>query len=89
MNVFKLQFSDGEFDMVISDTFKKESEIYEIKYSTNALKEQARHLMNKEKCQSAEFSFGKIRKKVVLYRGENKVIDGITYQNIEDYLNNL
>ncbi|MBQ9448535.1 MAG: AAA family ATPase [Acholeplasmatales bacterium] len=86
MDVFKLQFADGEFDMVISDPDKMESEVYEIKYSKDAVKDQARHLLNKEKCDETEYRFGHIRKKVVLYRGESKTIEGIEYQNIEEYL---
>lgn len=86
MDVFKLQFADGEFDMVISDPDKMESEVYEIKYSKDAVKDQARHLLNKEKCDETEYRFGHIRKKVVLYRGENKSIGDIQYMNIDDYL---
>ena len=86
MDVFKLEFSDGEFDMVIVDNVSNTCEIYEIKYSKEQVKEQVRHLVNKEKCEKTEFTFGKITKKVVLYRGENITIDGIEYQNIEDYL---
>ena len=88
-NVFKLQFADGEFDMVISYSDKLESEIYEIKYSKESLKEQARHISNEEKCSKAEYRFGHITKKSVLYRGESKRIEGIEYQNIEEYLKQL
>ena len=88
-NIFKLQFSDGEFDMVIQYLNTLEIEIFEIKYSKEIIKEQARHLIDENKCKEVEFKFGKIRKKTVLYRGENTILDGITYQNIEDYLSNL
>ena len=86
MDVFKLEFSDGEFDMVVADNNSNTVEIYEIKYSKEDVKDQVRHLVDKEKCDRTEFSFGKITKKVVLYRGENTTIDGIEYRNIEDYL---
>ena len=88
-NIFKLQFSDGEFDMVIQYLNTLEIEIFEIKYSKEIIKEQARHLIDENKCKEVEFKFGKIRKKTVLYRGENTILDGITYQNIEDYLSNI
>ena len=82
MKVFKLQFAVGEFDMVIADPKTLETEIYEIKYSKEALKEQAKHLTDEKKCSDTEFRFGRIRKKAVIYRGENTEIDGIQYQNI-------
>lgn len=88
-NVFKLQFANGEFDMVISDEELLESEIYEIKYSKEIVSNQTRHLIDEDKCKATAYRFGKIIKKSVLYRGENKTIQEIIYQNIEDYLNNL
>ncbi len=84
--VFKLQFAVGEFDMVIAYPDTLESEIFEIKYSKEIAKEQMRFLLDKEKCEKTEFQFGKIRKKTVLYRGENKIVDGVHYKNIEEYL---
>lgn len=87
--VFKLQFSDGEFDMVISNPKSFESEIYEIKYSKDVTKEQVRHLIDEEKCNRTERRFGKIKKKIVLYRGKDINIEGIQYKNIEEYLNEL
>ena len=87
--VFKLEFAVGEFDMVVSDPVALESEIYEIKYSKEALKEQAKNLLDENKCSATEYSYGKIAKKVVLYRGEDTSIDGIQYQNVEEYLKNL
>ena len=82
----ELQFPDGEFDMVIEDPRKTEIEIYEIKYSKERVADQARHLKDAKKCETAEFLYGKITGKTVLYRGENAEIDGILYRNIEDYL---
>ncbi|MBO4327386.1 MAG: AAA family ATPase [Clostridia bacterium] len=89
MNVFKLQFSDGEFDMVIADPDKLEAELYEVKYSKEPVIEQARHLMDEKKCGAAEFRYGRITKKTVLYRGNDTEIGGIRYQNIESYLMGL
>ena len=34
-------------------------------------------------------SYGPITGKFVLYRGGSQVIDGIQYQNVEEYLRNL
>ena len=87
--VFRLQFAVGEFDMVIADPEKLQTEIYEIKYGKEALKEQAKHLTDERKCQDTAFRDGEIIKKVVLYRGVNTEIDGIEYRNVEDYLRNL
>ena len=87
--VFRLQFAVGEFDMVVVDPEKLQTEIYEIKYSKEALKEQAKHLTDEKKCKDTAFRFGEITKKVVLYRGVNTEIDGIQYQNVEEYLSNL
>ena len=89
MKVFKLQFSNGEFDMVIANPKTLESEIYEIKYSKEAVIGQARHLLDNEKCIRTEHRFGKIIKKSVLYRGDDIVLNGIQYKNIEEYLNEL
>ena len=87
--VFKLQFADGEFDMVISDPDTLQTQVFEIKYSKEMLKEQSRHLRNEQKCTDASRRFGDIVKKTVLYRGPNTELDGICYQNIEDYLLSL
>ena len=87
--VFKLQFADGEFDMVISDPETLQTQVFEIKYSKEVLKKQSRHLMDEQKCNAASYRFGKIVKKTVLYRGSNTELDGIYYQNIEEYLLSL
>ena len=72
--------------MVITYPDTLESEIFEIKYCKEIAKEEIRFLLDKEKCEKTEFQFGKIRKKTVLYRGENKIVDGVHYKNIEEYL---
>ncbi|MCR5457642.1 MAG: AAA family ATPase [Clostridiales bacterium] len=87
--VFKLEFAVGEFDMVVADSETMESEIFEIKYSKEALKEQAKNLLDENKCNVTEYSFGKIVRKTVIYRGETTEIDGILYQNVEEYLKQL
>jgi len=84
--VFKLMFAVGEYDMVVTYPDTLETEIFEIKYSKEATKEQTRFLIDEEKCDQTAFQFGKIRKKTVLYRGDSKIVDGIYYKNIEEYL---
>ena len=87
--VFKLEFPDGEFDMVIVDKEKLEVEIYEVKYSKEVVLEQTKHLLDEKKCLDTERRYGKIVKKGVLYRGGTLKKGDIDYINIEEYLNNL
>lgn len=88
--VFQLQFAVGEFDMVVADNTNATCEIYEVKHSKEQAKEQYRHLMDEEKLKSTAFRYGKITKKVVIYRGENTTLDnGIEYRNVEEYLKSL
>jgi len=88
-DVFQLQFSNGEFDMVVSDPNSLEIQIFEIKYSKERVPGQARHLLDKQKCAAAEFRYGKITQKAVLYRGETCKEGTIDYINIEEYLSKL
>jgi hypothetical protein len=88
--VFKLQFAVGEFDMVVADNQSLTVQVYEIKHSDKIVKEQYRHLIDKEKLAETEFRYGKIIKRAVIYRGENTTTDdGIDYINVEDYLKSL
>ena len=88
--VFQLQFAVGEFDMVVADNVNATCEIYEVKHSKEQAKEQYRHLIDEEKLKSTEFRYGKITKKVVIYRGENATLENeIEYRNVEDYLKSL
>ncbi len=88
--VFQLQFAVGEFDMVIADEENLACEVYEIKHSEAQAKEQYRHLTDDEKLKNTEFRYGKITKRVVIYRGENATLEnGIEYRNVEDYLKSL
>ena len=84
--VFKLLFSIGEIDMVIHDEENLTCELYEIKHSDQIVEEQYKHLIDEEKCKEIEFNYGEIISRTVLYRGENAVVDGIKYQNVEEYL---
>ena len=87
--VFVLQFPVGEFDMVVFDPVAGSSQIFEIKHSAEIAPQQYRHLIDEEKCSQAEHRYGPITGKTVLYRGENRVIEGIQYQNVEEYLRNI
>ena len=84
---FKFKFdSGGEYDLVIYDTHKHNCKLYEIKHSSQIAAKQTRYLRDAEKCEIIENRFGKIIGKYVLYRGENTIVDGIQYQNVEQFL---
>lgn len=87
--VFKLQFTVGEFDMVVFDPESASSKIFEIKYSTQIVEQQYQHLVNEEKCAQTEHRFGKIKGKYVIYRGLTQEVNGIHYVNVEEYLDNI
>lgn len=88
--VFQLQFAVGEFDMVIADEENLTCEVYEIKHSEAQAREQYRHLADDEKLKNTEFRYGKITKRVVIYRGENATLEnGIEYRNVKEYLKSL
>ncbi|MCR4579041.1 MAG: hypothetical protein K5681_01710 [Treponema sp.] len=90
LEVFKLQFAVGEFDMVVYDPENVSCKIYEIKHSKEKSPFQYRHLINEDICKQTEFRFGKIMEKVVLYRGEScSEENDVQYKNVEDYLNCL
>ena len=84
-----LQFPIGEFDMVVFDPEAGSCQIFEIKHSEEAVSQQYRHLVNEEKCAQTEHRYGSITGKFVLYRGKSRVVDGIPYQNVEEYLRSL
>lgn len=87
--VFVLQFPVGEFDMVVFDPVAGSCHIFEIKHSAEIVPQQYRHLIDEEKCAQSEHRYGPITGKTVLYRGENRVIEDIQYQNVEEYLRNI
>ena len=75
--------------MVVFDPAVGSCHIFEIKHSTEIVPQQYRHLIDEEKCKQTEHRYGPITGKTVLYRGENRVIEGIQYQNVEEYLRNI
>lgn len=88
--VFKLRFASGEYDMVIWDSEKNCCALYEVKHSTVYADPQARHLRDGEKLSIAEYKFGNIVGRYVLYGGENfNTEDGIAYRNVEQFLKQL
>jgi len=89
MQVFKLQFAIGEFDMVVCNPMTLTCKIYEIKHSTEATAEQYRHLTDAQKCAETERQYGAITGKYVIYRGEPRSENGVEYINVEEYLRDL
>ncbi len=95
--VFRLQFAVGEFDMVVFYPEKGNCEIYEIKHSREVVLQQCRHLLDEAKCRDAEFRYGPIIGKYVIYRGTATTLltagleaaEDITYLNVEEYLKGL
>lgn len=89
-DVFRFKFDGGgEYDMVIYDRSTHTCELYEIKHSTEIVARQMRYLKDEERCRKVEMKFGAITGKYVLYRGDNKVIDGVQYLSVEQFLCNL
>lgn len=89
-HVFRLQFTIGEYDMVVADLNVPECEIYEIKHSTEAIPAQYRFLDDPEKLKATEFRYGPIKRRIVIYRGASMTMEnGIEYLNVEDYLRNM
>ena len=87
--VFVLQFAVGEIDMGIFDPKADSCKLYEIKHSVEIVPEQARHLLDAEKCRMIEHRYGTITGRHVIYRGIKTEADGIQYLNVESYLCSL
>ena len=88
--VFKLVFRIGEYDMVVYDRETNTCAAYEIKHSSQYVREQARHLMDHEKLSMLTPRYGDLAGRYVLYLGEDMdTEDGIAYRNAEQFLKNL
>ena len=88
--VFVLQFPVGEFDMVVFDPEAGSCRIFEIKHSEEAVPQQYRHLIDKQKCAQTEHRYGPDHREVLSsIAGGSQEIDGIQYQNVEEYLRSL
>lgn len=89
-SAFKVLFSSGEFDMVVTDPRKGTCDICEIKHTAERADEQCRHLVDPDKCAAAEKSFGRIASRIVYYRGPDfDHANGVKYRNVETYLSGL
>ena len=86
---FKLEFAVGEFDMVIYDQDSDTCDVFEVKHAKEPHPAQARFLLAEDCCALCERVVAPIRKRVVLYRGEACVRDGVEYQNVAEYLKGL
>lgn len=87
---FQFRFDlGGEFDMVVYNKSEHSCKIYEIKHSNKIVPEQARHLLNEEKCNIVESRYGKITGKYVLYRGKDETVGNVQYLNVEKFLSKL
>ena len=75
--------------MVVFDKTNYTCKIYEIKHSNKIVKEQARYLLDEDKCSIIEHKYGKITQKCVLYRGKDMSNNGIDYINVESFLMKL
>ena len=87
--VFQLQFSVGEFDMVVADAETLTCEIFEVKYSKEIIPAQYRHLTDTDKCKQTEHRYGTITARTVIYRGATTNSEDVRYVNVEEYLNML
>lgn len=88
--VFQYRFlSGGEFDMVVSDTENLVSYLFEIKHSNKIVKNQAKNLLDAKKTEIVQYRYGKIKKKYILYKGNDDRMDDIDYVNIEEYLKDV
>ena len=89
-DVFKLTLSRSEVDMVVYDSEENACELFEVKHSAKITPRQYHVLEDDEICREIQRRYGRIKKKSVIYRGENCVLEnGVVYRNVEDYLKSL
>ena len=87
---FKLTLSRSEIDMLIYSSETNSCEAYEIKHSRAIVPRQYHVLEDEEQCAAVEKKYGQINKRCILFRGDSCTLEnGIHYQNVEEYLNNL
>lgn len=88
--VFKTQFKNGVYDMLIYDHDNNQCAIYEVHNSNRCMQEQGKHLADEYKLSLTTPRHGKLVGRYVLYLGENTDSeDGIAYRNAEEFLKNL
>lgn len=86
LEVFKLKFAIGEFDMVIFNPNTISCQIFEIKHTNTSHPNQYRHLIDNEKIKTIEFRYGDIKRRCVIYNGTSHLENDIEYINVEEYL---
>ena len=87
---FHLTLARGEIDMLVVSPREGYCEAFEIKHSKEIVPRQYHILEDEEQCRLIEARFGVIKKKSVIFRGNNAVQEnGIEYRNAEDYLCSL
>lgn len=88
--VFKMNFAEAEFDMVVFDDKTNSCECYEIKHSAQIAKRQMDYLTDEKYLEETRRRFGMIVTRCVLYRGKAMDLEnGIVYRNVEEYLKKL
>ena len=88
--VFKTQFENGVYDMMIYDHDHNQCAIFEIHNSKCHTQEHGKHLSDEYKLSLTTPRHGKLVGRYVLYLGENMdSVDGIAYRNAEEFLKNL
>lgn len=88
--VYKVQFKNGVYDMLIYDNDNNQCAIYEIHNSKCRMQKQGKHLTDEYKLTLTTPRHGKLVGRYVLYLGENMDSeDGIAYRNAEEFLKNL
>lgn len=80
---------NAEADMLCVDKKKGEVYVFEIKHSSQRVKEQARHLTNPEFGKYIEANFGRIKMKAILYLGPDYHEKDIDYFNAEKFLKKM
>ena len=89
-DVYKTQFKNGVYDMLIYDHDHNQCAIYEIHNSKCRMQKQGSHLSDEYKLTRTTPRHGKLVGRYVLYLGENMDSeDGIAYRNAEEFLKNL
>ena len=80
--------SDGELDLVIVDSENKCCDLYEIKFSDYVIEQYYQHLLKKNyEDKIKDYTGYEVRHKVLLYRGEEKLVDnGCLCMNVNQYL---
>lgn len=88
--VFKTQFKNGVYDMLICDHDYYQCAIYEIHNSKCHMQEYGKHLTDDYKLALTTPRYGKLVGRYVLYLGENMDLEnGIAYRNAEEFLKKL